>query len=62
MTIILGEVLCGLRYMFNRKTFEPSPDSEVHFHPRMKLEQWKALNAYGTIGRSMRYNLIVSLQ
>ena len=50
-----------LRYMFNRKTFEPSPDSEVHFHPRMKLEQWKALNAYGTIGRSMRYNLIVSL-
>jgi len=50
-----------VRYKFNTKTLQVYPDSEIHFHPKMKLEQWEGLNSYGTRGRSMRYNLISSL-
>jgi len=50
-----------IRYLFNRSTLDISDRSEVHMHPRMTLDQWKAINGYATKGRSMRYNLLYSL-
>lgn len=50
-----------VRYRFDKLNLHVSDDSEVHFHPNMVLKQWEGINGYGKYGRSMRYNLINSL-
>lgn len=50
-----------VKYMFDKKSLKISEHSETHFHPRMKLKQWKAINQYAIHVRSMRYNLLYSL-
>ena len=50
-----------VKYIFDKVKLKISPQSETHFHPRMKLEQWKAIQAHSIRTRTMRYNLIYSL-
>jgi hypothetical protein len=50
-----------IKYRMDKKSLKPAPDNEVHFHPKMKLQQWEAINGWGSLGRSPRYNIIYSL-
>jgi hypothetical protein len=50
-----------IKYIFDKKKLKVSEHSETHFHPRMKLKQWQAINEYAIHVRSMRYNLLYSL-
>lgn len=50
-----------VKYMFDKKKLKVSELSETHFHPRMTLKQWKAIQGWATQVRTMRYNLILSL-
>jgi len=50
-----------INHAFNRYTLEMHPRSEIHFHPDMTLDQWKAIQGMGTKVRSMRSNLIETL-
>jgi hypothetical protein len=50
-----------VKYQFDRKSLKISDKSETHFHPRMTLKQWEAINGYATHVRSMRYNIVYSL-
>jgi len=50
-----------INHAFNKMTLEMHPKSEIHFHPDMTLDQWKAIQGMGTKVRSMRSNLIETL-
>ena len=50
-----------VRYMFDKVTLELNDQSETYFHPNMTLKQWQAIQGWATQVRSMRYNIIQSL-
>lgn len=50
-----------VKYMFDKKSLKVNDHSEVHFHPTMNLQEWKAINEYAIHVRNMRYNLLYSL-
>ena len=50
-----------VKYRFDKKSLKVSEQSETHFHPRMTLKQWQAIQGWATQVRTMRYNLIKSL-
>ena len=50
-----------VRFLFDKINLAISEKSETHFHPRMKLKQWEAIQGHSTQTRNMRYNLIYSL-
>ena len=50
-----------VRFLFDKISLAISEKSETHFHPRMKLKQWEAIQGHSTQTRNMRYNLIYSL-
>tara|TARA_B100001094_G_scaffold328757_1_gene389910 strand:+ start:498 stop:1211 length:714 start_codon:yes stop_codon:yes gene_type:complete len=47
-----------VKYKFDKKNLKISEQSETHFHPRMTLKQWKAIQGWAIHVRSMRYNII----
>ena len=50
-----------VKYKFDKKNLKISEQSETHFHPRMTLKQWKAIQGWAIHVRSMRYNIINTL-